>query len=323
MGARMDNSHLFCMMRCRGLFRATLLCLVLFFVASCRYDNPKEFSKGIIVGGEVADNSELESVVGLTLRNKLFCSGTLINSETIYTASHCFFHPENFVKIAKYYLAGRPELNSVNQKRIFIEKLMSYQLAYKKREVKIYFGPGKEGGKFSGTLGLKDVHIDPSYFAYIKYLTFYKLKLMTSYEEKNLKLDTPLDFAELTLSSPVEGIKTFPVIKKSKLHLLEGALIRLVGFGHRLDPIENNLGLYGRKFQVDLKFLKIEKRKLSVSLPEKSACYGDSGGGAFLLDKEGNISKYVGVINGGDGSCGGKNPETGHWIKTFIHSVSQ
>jgi hypothetical protein len=225
--------------------------------------------------------------------------------------------------MAKYYLAGRPELASVTQKRTFIEKLMSYHLAYKKRNIKIYFGEGREGGSFSGILGLKEVEIDPSYFTYIKYLTFYKLKLMTSDEEDNLKLDTPLDFARLTLSSPVEGVKIFPIIKKSNLDSLEGSLIRLVGFGHREDPMENNSGLYGRKFRVDLKFLNIQKGKLSVSLPEKSACYGDSGGGAFLLDDEGNISKYIGVINGGDGSCGGKNPETGQWIKTFIHSVSQ
>jgi hypothetical protein len=303
------------------------LCFTVLFAASCQNRqrpivSEHKFVKGTIVGGNPVLSENFSNVVGLTLRNKIFCSGTLIEADTIYTASHCFFHPENFIKVVKYNLSGRPGLKSVAQKRNFIEKLMSYQLSSKKRDVRIYFGPGEEGGNVRGQKKIKAIKISPSYFNFIKYTTFYKLGLLTLNEESNLRIDNPVDFAELTLKNFTEDIETVPVIRKSELPFLlkKGSKVRIVGYGYRQDPSLHKRAYFGRKFQVDLLFLEMKKKKIYLSSPRKSACYGDSGGAAFLVDEQGRVSRYLGVINGGDGPCGGKNPHTGLDIKTFIHS---
>ena len=311
----------------RQTFFPFFLCMTFLFCSSCQNRqaprvSEHKFVKGTIVGGSPVLREDFSNVVGLTLRDKIFCSGTLIDAETIYTASHCFFHPENFIKMVKYNLSGRPGLKSVAQKRTFIKRLMSYQLSSKKRDVRIYFGSGKEGGNVKGQKKIKAIKVSPSYFNYIKYTTFYKLGLLTLSEERNLRIDNPLDFAELTLESFTEDIETVPVIRKSELPFLlkKGSKVRVVGYGYRQDPTLHKKAYFGRKFQVDLLFLEMKNKKIYLSSPKKSACYGDSGGAAFLVDEQDRVTRYIGVINGGDGPCGGKNPHTGLDTKTFIYS---
>ena len=104
-----------------------------------------KISDARIVGGEPVVNTEFPTVVGLTTRGKIFCSGTVVKSNIVYTAAHCFFHPKQFLNVVKYSLKARPNLVGIPQRRMFIEKLMVHQLQTKRRSVRVYLGNGVEG----------------------------------------------------------------------------------------------------------------------------------------------------------------------------------
>lgn len=74
----------------------------------------------------------------------------------------------------------------------------------------------------------------------------------------------------------------------------------VVGFGRT----ENYSGKsVGRKYQVDLKILKVNTNEVQLSSTKKDSCFGDSGGSAYVQKEDGEWYLY-GIVSRGPSPCG-------------------
>ena len=149
------------------------------------------------------------------------------------------------------------------------------------------------------------------YLVYFPLLGFFEIKTITWLKDE---YEFPhADLAMLTLSRSIEGIA--PVSVNLVATPIKGSVGTIVGFGrtggNRLD--------YGIKREGTVKFGACkpdfaDKKLLcwdfdadiNVTPQDANTCNADSGGGVFMLDKEGqrSVQRVVGVVSGGlDRDC--------------------
>ena len=155
---------------------------------------------------------------------------------------------------------------------------------------------------------------DPSpkgYLAYFPTLGFFEVTNVTW-----LKDDYRFPYADLamlTLAKSVDGIA--PISLNTAASPINGSIGTIVGYGRTGGKKQD----YGVKREGSVKFGSCQDRyadkkllcwdfdaDINVGTQDSNTCNADSGGGVFMLDKEGqrSVQRVVGVVSGGlDSDC--------------------
>jgi|LULF01.1.fsa_nt_gb secreted trypsin-like serine protease len=113
-----------------------------FFFLSCSMEEKSQLPPfktvvSSIIGGQKVVSPEYHSVVAITYKGKVLCSGSLIDSQYILTAAHCILPvelPQQFKSMEEFIL-----------------------------ETKIYIGTGEEEGLFKGQYEIANIFTHPAY----------------------------------------------------------------------------------------------------------------------------------------------------------------
>lgn len=207
-----------------------------------QHDTPQ--SKVKIYGGNEVEPGEWNSTVAITHYGRIYCTGTIVHPRLVITAAHC--------------------LSDVR-----------YSDA-----LKIYMGPGKEGGRIEGQFSVSDFQVSPEYspalggwndLAYI--LT-----------EEPLPID-PSDIVPILVNKEeVESI------------IQTDNFVKIVGYGGR------DGGGFGLKYEAFAPITSYSEQEVSIGADGRDSCQGDSGGPAYGQLPNGEW-RVFGVVSRG-GPCG-------------------
>lgn len=189
---------------------------------------------------------------------------------------------------------------------------------YAKENYKIYRGNGSAGGKVANAnYKISDVSISQSYLSVraIKSALSLGLDPAKDADLKNVYYqvlnDNRLDNLTITLEEDLPISNFVPSITPDEISEIDYKTVQLVGFGRTVDPNEKKDDTdYGVKREVTVDYVGFSQKtgNFVTHSPNKSACYGDSGGSAFVKLVNGEL-RYLGVISSGIGINGVKGLE--------------
>lgn len=182
---------------------------------------------------------------------------------------------------------------------------------------RVHVGSGKAGGKVEASeYTISDIKISKSYLNEHVLQVASNLGLKFSDPElamfaMNTVNEKDLDNATIIVEKELPITNFVPSITPEEVKEIDYKTVQLVGFGLTVDPnIQEEDENFGVKREVTVDFLSFTTtyNNFVTQSPNKSACYGDSGGSAFVKLLNGEW-RYLGVISGGIGLQGMKGLE--------------
>ncbi len=291
----------------------TLLSLLLVFLISCGKNQPEqalELKRAGIINGEKVALGEFENVVALKDKKtrRSFCSGTLVNPKTVYTASHCVTAEEDLRAILPMLKISLSKIEKPEDRKKYIDTIVNRYVQVKAKQTVIEV-EGRDydlvaSAKLSENWGMS--------------------LLATVYTVFSIPLDAPLkkvlenpyyeDTAVLNLKEEVSEVEIIPLLSEtdtSGIKDIAKAKVKLVGFGLRRDQSEIKSQvemeqLSGEKYSVDVKLTFVSEDGLKGYVGSKgfSACNGDSGGAAFIQLDDGSWRYFASLTAVSSKGCG-------------------
>lgn len=133
------------------------------------------------------------------------------------------------------------------------------------------------------------------------------------------------DYALIQMAKPLEvsPSKILLTAKESEELLSSGANVSIVGFGKR--EVSNDGRPEGLKYEAMTKVITKTSQEILLGKPGVDACQGDSGGGAFVTNSQGDDLLF-GIVSRGGQQCDGManaywgmTEAVGCWIKEILN----
>jgi secreted trypsin-like serine protease len=291
----------------------TFKALLLLTLISCgkNYQEASlELKNSSIINGEKVALGEFESVVALKDRktHQTFCSGTLVSSKIVYTASHCVVTEDDLRVLLAPLKTALGKISKAEEKKKYIQTILNRFIQVKAKQTLLEV-EGRDydlvsSAKLSENWGMS--------------------LLATLYTVFKIPLDAPLkkvfenpyyeDTAVLELKEEVSEVEIIPLLTDAdmaKLKDIGSATVKLVGYGLRKDKSEiktaqDSENFSGEKYSVDVKLTFVSPDGLKGQVGSKgfSACNGDSGGAAFIKLDDGSWRYFASLTAVSAKGCG-------------------
>lgn len=143
-------------------------------------------------------------------------------------------------------------------------------------------------------------------------------------DHKNNQTTPTIDFAYCKLQEPVTDIAPMPMLMGCEVDYLKennDLDVTVVGFGY-IDPQDKSK--IGTKYEVDTKFLGIERGLAKVGLKGKGPLQGDSGGPVYIRLPEDKFNKDAGWrVFGVTSTSRGNGAPDGRALYGLIHTFAE